>query len=855
LILGRQKRAAMTMVSYRAWQMLVWWAGLLVISGWGWAAPPAAPVDYQQEVRPVLDRYCVRCHGPQKQQANLRLDARQAILKGGISGPAIIPGDPASSALLRAVGRQDDQFAAMPPDGEPLPGRREIDILVAWVAQGAEGPDEELPPAVAPKPSHWAFQPIQHPPVPKVESSWVRSPVDCFILVKLHEHQLIPAPEADRTTLLRRVYLDLVGVLPSVEEIDEFLADDRPDAYERVVDRLLASPHYGERWARRWLDLARYADSNGYTRDMPREIWPYRDWVIHALNQNMPFDQFVIEQLAGDLLPSATLAQRVATGFHRNTLFNEEGGTDPEQFRVERTVDRVNTTGTVFLGLTLACAQCHDHKYDPISQREYYEFFAFFNNVDEPKIDVPTAEQIAAGEPQRRQELLAQIAQLEDQLKSSQEELEKAEIEWETKLTEEEKQKLPFQVLNAIQLARQDRTPELNRHLYEYFKRLPETRSKFPVLEEIEVLRRQLPQFSTTLVVQERLQRRETRVHIRGDFLRPGAPVTPGVPAVLPPLTPRRQVADRLDLARWLVHPQNPLTARVTVNRIWQDFFGRGLVETENDFGVQGSPPSHPELLDWLARQFQQDWDLKRLHRQLVTSAVYRQASCQCGEAVLRDPRNVWLSRQSRLRVDAEVIRDAALSASGLWTRKIGGPSVYPPQPDGVFDFTQDKKPWPTATGADRYRRAMYTYLWRSSPYPALVVFDFPDANATCTRRVRSNTPLQSLALANDILMLECARALARNVLDDRVHVSDDVYVDEIFRRCLIRKPTQAERQRLLDYFRMQVDFFQKELDAACQFVGLTETTTLPATDVARWAAMTSVARVMFNLDEFITRE
>lgn len=818
------------------------------------AVPPSVPADYHNEVRPIFDRYCVRCHGPDRQQADLRLDTRRGILRGGVTGPAVIPGDPDGSPLLRALGRQDEVLPAMPPEGEPRPGRRELDILQSWILHGADGPHEEHEQAARAGSSHWAFQPIRRPAAPCVEpGEWLRQPIDAFILAQLDAHQLAPAPEADPETLLRRVYLDLIGLPPTPEEVDAFLADDRPDAYERVVDRLLASPHYGERWARRWLDVARYADSNGYTRDMPREIWPYRDWVIAALNANMPFDQFVIEQLAGDLLPSPTLDQLVATGFHRNTLFNEEGGTDPEQFRVERTVDRVNTTGTVFLGLSVGCAQCHDHKFDPLSQREYYQLFAFFNNADEPRIDVPTREQIALGEPERRRALLARIAELEKELDDKKEELEKAEMEWEARLTEEEKKQLPFQVLNAIQLARQDRTPELNRHLYDYFKRLPQTRQMFPVLEQVETLRTQLPQFATTLVMKERKELRPTHIHVRGDFLRPGALVEPAVPAVLPPIEARGPRADRLDLAHWLVDPRHPLTARVTVNRVWQDFFGRGLVETENDFGLQGTPPSHPELLDWLAAAFQENWDLKRLHRAIVTSAAYRQSSRTTAIAAERDPRNVWLSHQNRIRLDAELIRDSALAVSGLLTRVIGGASVYPPQPEGVFDFTQDKKPWPTATGADRYRRAMYTHLWRSSLYPSLAVFDFPDANVTCTRRVRSNTPLQALTLSNDILIVESARQLARSVLDDLPAAGDVERMQAMFRRCLARTPSARETERLMRFYEGQLASFREDTAAACRFVGVNAES--PPQEVDCWAAWTAVARVFINLDEFITRE
>jgi hypothetical protein len=653
--------------------------------------------------------------------------------------------------------------------------------------------------------------------------------------------------------LIRRLYLDLIGLLPTPEETDAFVNDSSPDAYERLVERLLASPNYGERWGRQWLDLARYADSNGYTRDMPRDIWKYREWVIDALNRNLPFDQFVIEQLAGDMLPDADMRQLVATGFHRNTLFNEEGGIDPEQFRVERTVDRTNTTASVFLGLTVGCAQCHDHKFDPISQREYYQLFAFFNNADEPSVDVPSAMEIAAGQPQRRQQLLDEIAKFEAQFRSeSWEPFEKEEIEWEKQLTEDDKKKLPFQVLNAVNLSRGDRNETHLKALYEYYQALPAVRQQFPLLEQVNQLRQQLPVFASTMIMRERSEPRESFVQIRGDFLRPAARVFPQVLDVLPPLVPRGSQADRLDLARWLVDKSNPLTPRVAVNRLWQRYFGRGLVETENDFGTQGTRPTHPDLLDWLASEFvDRGWDQKRLHWLIVTSATYRQSSRHRSDVEAQDPQNVWLARQNRMRVDAELLRDEALAASGMLTNTLGGPSVYPPQPDGVFDFTQDRKPWPTAAGADRFRRAMYTYLWRSSPHPALSVFDFPDANVTCTRRVRSNTPLQSLNLANDEVFVELARALAVRTLT--LPRNDDAErVRYAFRRCLVRTPSDAEVSRLLEFVNQERAAFDVDVPAACVLAGLEDNSQQNAPERAAWV---SLARVLMNVDEFVTRE
>ncbi|MCY2967314.1 MAG: DUF1553 domain-containing protein, partial [Planctomycetota bacterium] len=487
-------------------------------------------------------------------------------------------------------------------------------------------------------------------------------------------------------------------------------------------------------------------------------------------------------------------------------MVNEEGGTDPEQFRVESVVDRVNTTGLVFLGLTVGCAQCHEHKYDPLSQREYYQLYAFLNNADEPKLEAPSAEQVAQGLPEKRTQLQKQIADLEQKFSAKKEEFLAAIEAWEKTIPDEERKKLPMEVLNALNLSPIMRTDQNRADLAGYYRKLPEAQLKFPELAEIVGLLAQIPQFVSTLVMQERAAPRETHIHIRGDFLRHGAVVEPAVPAALPPLSLQSDRPNRLDFARWLVDSRNPLTARVTINRVWLKFFGRGIVETENDFGTQGTPPTHPELLDWLAAEFMQPtvstavgssptpgaappasevpWSLKRMVKLIVNSATYRQSSRFRPELAEVDPANRLYARQARVRLDAENIRDTALAASGLLTRTIGGPSVNPPQPEGVFDFTQDKKPWNTATGPDRYRRGMYTYLWRSSPYPAMTVFDFPDANVTCTRRNRSNTPLQSLTLANDLQFVEFAQALARRVLKES-STDDSSRLGLAFRLCV----------------------------------------------------------------------
>ncbi|HVK10714.1 MAG TPA: PSD1 and planctomycete cytochrome C domain-containing protein [Gemmataceae bacterium] len=747
---------------------------LLLSAGLLFAAPAAAaePVDYARDVQPLFTRACVECHGPAKQRVGLRLDSPAGVRDGGDSGPVIVPGKSAESRLVHALSGTND-LKIMPPKGPRLTPA-EIARVAAWIDQGAKLPAAAAAPAPV-KATHWSFRPIAAPAPPAVRRpDWVRNPIDAFVLARLEKEGIAPSPEADRITLLRRVSLDLIGLPPSADDVDAFLEDTAPGAYERAVGRLLRSPRYGERWGRQWLDLARYADSNGYSIDSPRTIWPYRDWVIRALNADLPFDRFTIEQLAGDLLPGATPDQRVATGFHRNTQINEEGGIDPEQFRVEAVVDRVNTTGSVWLGLTVGCCQCHNHKFDPLAQKEYYQLFAFFNNQDEPTLPL--------GPP-------------------------------------------PVDA--------------------------PPPKGK------------KGPQGLTTMVLQERAAPRETHIMIGGDFTRRGVKVGPGTPAVLPPL--KTPVANspgspnRLDLAKWLVSAENPLTPRVTVNRIWGVYFGTGLVETENDFGTQGTPPSHPELLDWLSAEFvRRGWSLKELHRLIVTSATYRQASDARADLETRDPRNRLLARQTRLRLEAEAVRDVCLSASGLLDHRVGGPSVFPPQPEGVFRFTQVNRSWAPSPGPDRYRRGMYTYFWRAAPHPALMAFDAPDAGTTCTRRNRSNTPLQALTLLNDAGFTEYAAGLAGRVLRDGKFAAAD-QVNHVFRLALGRGPTDAERERLATFLaKQQAHYAAQPAEVSPLLTGAGPAgktladLNYPAADKA---ALTLLARVVLNLDECITRE
>ena len=707
---------------------------------------------------------------------------------------------------------------------------RRSKLLRAWIEQGASAPADEIPSkGEAP---HWAFIAPERRAIPVVaDPKWSVNPIDGFIAARLAKEKVAPSPEADRVTLIRRLSFDLIGLPPTPAEVTAFLADDRADAYERLVDRLLASPHYGERWARHWLDLARYADSNGYSIDAPRTIWKYRDWVIDSLNADFPFDDFLTDQIAGDLRPGASLAQQVATGFHRNTMINQEGGIDLEQFRIEAVVDRVATTSTAFLGLTLACAQCHDHKYDPLSQREYYQFFAFFNSVDEPEIEFATADEKALRDATRKE-----IAAFHASLKTDHPELAQKERDWEQTLSPAVRQALPAELKDAFDRPVEKRTASQWRGLTELY--ITKTTDYPSERSQIEALRSREPHFVTTMVVRERKGPRPSFIHLGGDFTRHGEPVTPGVPSVLPPLSSRSGgPPDRLDLARWLVDPGHPLTARVTVNRLWQAYFGRGLVETENDFGTQGSPPSHPELLDWLATEFiARGWSLKAMQRLVVTSQTYRQSSRARPELDRIDPGNRLLARQSRLRLDAEVIRDAALAVSGLLAPAVGGPSVFPPQPDGVMTLGQMSRPWVASKGADRYRRGLYTFFWRATPNPALTVFDAPNAIQACTRRNRSNTPLQALTLLNDRSFVECAEALAARVQAE-AGPDDARQIAFLFQRSLARAPSDRELERLTGLIR------EERAERA-------------GTDAEKErAALITASRVLLNLDEFITRE
>ena len=723
-------------------------------------------VDFTRDVQPLLAKHCLLCHGPDASQGGLRLDTKAsafAPLESGSRG--VVPGQPAESEVL-ARASSHDPLLQMPPEGDRLTAA-EIQTLTAWIEQGATW---EV---------HWAYRPLQQVELPEEQpAGTAATAIDRLTVARLQSRGLEPSPEADRTTLIRRLSYDLVGLPPEPADVDAFLADTSGDAYERLVDRLLASPHFGERWGRHWLDKARYADSDGYEKDNNRpDAWRYRDWVIAAVNDDMPFDQFTIHQLAGDMLPDATPAEQLATAFHRQTLTNTEGGVDREQFRVAAVMDRTETLGTVWLGLSVGCARCHSHKYDQITQQEYYELYAFFNNADEVEVPFPT--EVSPG-------------------------------------------------AKAARSVSPDDPPS------------PET----------------APETVPVRVVQERIDnRRPTHILRRGEFKQPLAEVRSGTLTTLPPLQPRdgRREADRLDLARWLVNGHNPLVPRVAANHIWKHLFGEGLVPTMNDFGVRGDPPSHPALLDYLAGQLiSSGWSRKALIKEVVMSATYRQSSQHRPELADIDPRNRLLHRQNRFRVEAEIIRDITLAASGLLSPKLGGPSVFPPIPTGVTELTYNSSfQWKTSEGDDRYRRGLYTYFKRTAPHPNLITFDCPDSTISTVSRDRSNTPIAALVTLNNATFVEAAQALAQLTLSQPA-LSDTQRVTFALRRCIARVPSDEELQDFVDLLETSRRFYHDHPEEAAQLVG-----TRPAAnvDVEENAAWIAVVRIGLNLDEFLTRE
>ncbi|HAW29544.1 MAG TPA: hypothetical protein DCY03_15725 [Planctomycetaceae bacterium] len=1001
------------------------------------------PLDFATDIRPLLSDACFSCHGPdpEHREADLRLDLKETVFAQHNGQALIVPGKPTDSLLYQRMTAADESERMPPVDSGKKLSQSDLVKIRKWIEAGA------------PWASHWAFQTPVKPEIPEVrQPELIQNPIDVFVLKKLELQQLSFSEPADQTTLLRRLSLDLTGLPPRIKEIDTFLSDKSPGAYRKQVTRLLASPHYGERWGRLWLDAARYADSNGYEKDAPREVWLYRDWVIDALNQNMPYNQFVIEQVAGDLLPQASQDQKIATGFMRNSMLNEEGGIDPEEFRMAAMFDRMDTIGKSILGLTLQCSQCHSHKYDPLTHENYYQIFACINNSYEASMRGYTDE-----EQQQREKLLIEIKSIEQSLKNTMPDWPQRLAAWEKQVKENQpvwhvlklknidsnsqryfeqpdhsmlaqgyapsrftsnfeaetnaseitairlellnhpnlpaggpgratsglcaltdiklsvadlkdpKQKtnikfaeatadfsnprlqlqypyedkkgvrgftgpvsyaidgdnstawgidagpgrqnqpheavfraekpfgypegsrltislvqmhggwnsdnnqtmnlgrfriswskspnahadpVPDRVREILTIPDAERTPRQQDQIFSYWRTtIPEWAAEN---ERIETIWKQHPEGTTQLVYQERPQPRKTHLLDRGDFLKQKQVVQPGVPGFLNSL-PTDAPVNRLTFARWLVDRQSPTTARAIVNRVWQAYFGQGIVSTSEDLGSQGAAPTHRKLLDWLAVWFMDEgWDMKKLHTLIVTSRTYQQSSRVSPELYAKDPYNRLLARGPRYRVDAEIVRDIALQASGLLNPEIGGPSVYPPAPAFLFDkpASYGPKTWNVEEDAERYRRAIYTFRFRSVPYPMLQAFDAPNGDISTVKRTRSNTPLQALTTLNETLFMECAVGLAETTLSTNSG-SDESRIETAFRRCVSRYPSAEEKQVLSQFLNRQRHYFVDHPEEAKQISNQKKTKDA-TTDFAAWVAL---SRVLLNMDETITKE
>ncbi len=727
-------------------------------------------VDFDRDVLPILKQHCFGCHGEENREGGLRLTTRTDALALNDSGkPAIVAHNASGSELIARLITVDEDLA-MPLDSDRL-SDEQISTLRQWISEGAVWPDAD-----GASPRHWSYIAPQRPSRPQVsDPTWAKTELDFFVLAQLDSKKLTPSPPASRERLLRRVYLDLIGIPPSIEQIETFVADKSDGAFEHAVDQLLASSHFGEKWARGWLDLARYSDSNGYQADQIRHMWAYRDWVIDAFNNDMPFDQFTVEQLAGDLLPNATVSQRIATGFHRATTCNVEAGVDPEGNRTDQVIDRVNTTATVWLGTTLECAQCHNHKYDPFSQEDYYQIFAFFNNTPievekendnannvqfnfwGPKLELP----IAATRFDALESTTAELDEVRELLKQVEKLAVQNLVQWESALTDKERAALPKPVSNALTSAPAKRTKQqlnvIKKHVQANDPKVKRERSKIAELEQ------RLEELSpdTTLVMVEMPKPRDTSIFIRGEFLNEGPSVRADVPSALHAF-PEQLPRNRLGFARWLAHEDNPLIARVAVNRWWSEIFGTGLVKTSEDFGKQGDPPTHPALLDWLAVEFMENgWSIKHILKQIVMSATYRQDSIVSTDLLRIDPANQWLSRGPRFRLPAESIRDGILAVSGRLDPKLYGGSVATHR----NEFMTGRGARSSGPLDGNGRRSIYLSIYRNFFSPFLLAFDMPSPFGPKGRRSVSNVPAQALTLMNDPFVIQQADVWATRVL------------------------------------------------------------------------------------------
>jgi hypothetical protein len=820
-------------------------------------------IDFNRDIRPILSENCFYCHGQDgnKREAGLRLDVREEAVQAG----AFHLERPSESSILHRIFESDPELQMPPPKSNRKLTAQQRDLLQRWILEGA------------PYAPHWSFTKPVRSKVPSVRrSSWVRNPIDQFVLAKLEKEGMSPSPEADRPTVIKRLYADLIGLPPSPTEVDAFVSDADPRAYENLVEKLLKSEHYGERMALPWLDAARYADSNGFQQDGDTWQWMWRDWVVKAINENLPFDDFVTWQLAGDLLPDATTEQKIASGFNRNHLLNGEGGAIAEEQRFVILFDRMDTTATTFLGLTMSCAQCHDHKYDPITQKDYYSLMDAFNRVPEsgtpqyfsskvrvanPVLEVPTEEV-----KRKQEELDQEIASLE---KEANPQIDAAYQGWRIGLFADnhptDASGLPAPLVKLLQSEEKDRSEEdkkkIEAELRKHFdQKVRDTlASKIAALEQLvkakKVRSDYLADHLPRPMVMSDAQPRQSHILLRGEYLNPGEKVSFATPKFLPPMSDSMP-KNRLGFARWLTSEEQPLMARVHVNRVWQSFFGVGIVKTAEDFGIQSEYPIHMELLDWLAVEFRESgWDMKQLHRTIVTSATYRQSSKVSPEGRTKDPENRWLARGARMRMPAMVLRDWALASSNLLDRSLGGKPVYPYQPDGIWEslaITKERDfTYPVSSGKDLYRRSLYTF-WRRTVGPANM-FDASNRQTCRVRVSTTSTPLHALTTLNDPTWVEAARSLAGYAIKH----SDDL-LEQIrfaFRQVLGRHPKDDEIERLRKAWDKQSSIFGADEKAAEQFLSTGATSKNSSLNVTHYASLAAVCLAIYNLDEALTRE
>lgn len=835
---------------------------VLAAAGLCWASAAVAGqaddrVDFNRDVRPILSDNCFYCHGPDAshREADLRLDMRDDAL----DYEAFVPGDPDASLLIQRILSDDADERMPPPDSNKVLTDVQKQVLVRWVAQGAEYQQ------------HWSYEPIVKPDVPEGVHA-----VDHLVERRLAEIGLQPSPAADRRTLIRRLYWDLVGLPPTPEEVQAFLADPSPDAYEQLVERLLASPHFGERMAIPWLDAVRFADTIGYHSDNPRNVWPYRDWVIRSFNNNKPFDRFTIEQVAGDLLPDADLETRVGSAFNRLLLTTEEGGAQPKDYEARMLTDRVRAIGTVWLGQTTGCAQCHDHKFDPFTMRDFYSLGAFFADIQEPILG-QREPGMPVPSPEDEQELARLdrlVAEAQANLQAILPQLEAAQRQWEadvatyavtlpelregSEAADADKQ-LARQVATALAKSRENREPAEQEAIARYFRTraTPLFREEQDAVVQAErqrqTFRDNLPK---CLVSVSGPHKRTVRMLPRGNWMdESGEVVQPALPHYLPQSQVEGRALTRLDLAQWLVDRDNPLTSRTVMNRLWKQFFGTGLSKVLDDLGAQGETPLNPALLDWLAAEFMDSgWDVKHMVRTIVTSHAYRQVSTATPELLAADPYNRELARQSAFRVDAELVRDGSLAISGLLVARIGGPSVKPYQPDGYWEnLNFPPRQYAADTGESQYRRGLYTWWQRSFLHPSLLAFDAPNREECCAERDRSNIPQQALVLLNDPTYVEAARAFASRIMTQCEGSTTDRMV-WAWQQALQRAPRDEEIRAVLTLWEQHLAKYRQHPEGATALLGIGQWPTPESLDPVELAAWTHVARVLLNLHETITR-